>query len=791
MSLGFTKILRDLWLNRARTILVVLAIALSVMAFGVLNTTYTVLLKNFSAGYERAEPVQAILTLPDFDEDLVEKVRSLPEVKLAEGRRQFYLKLESGGKPRLINTNASLEPANNRISRLAWEGAPPAELQEGEVLLDRTFKALLPVSLGQTFIVQDLAGHSHYLKVAGLPNDLTSIPGRFVLLGQAFISLDTAVYLGQERDYNQLWVVTHAAGKDRDALLVEIQRQATRIVDCVEDAGYPVLAVEIPVPGQPPLESVVRTLLLALQLFGFLIVILAVLVVSNVAAALIAEQTRQVGILKAVGSRSSGVLRIYSQMVLIIGGSALVIALPLVWILSRMLVNLLARMIDAQLMEIAFPLSTWIILPVLAFGATFAAVIRPLWRASHLSVRQAISDDLPRAAENRAVLNVGSLLVRNSLRVLLGKRQRLVFNLLMLGLSGAMFVAALNVRSEVKDSVDRVQLRRNYDIQVRLSEMVKRSVLEKTALKVPEVSAVEGFIMSNIGRILPDGTTAGSVTVLAHPAGSDYTRPWLVSGQWPVQPNGLLLSAEVLDMWGLAKAQPIPLGLPTTVTAAGREASDWVLDGTLGKLNLATVYASYEDFATLTRQEGQVNMLAVRLAPGVDGLAATDRLLNRLERHGYSVLRIDYLPPMNAAEMASYSMVVFILFVVVGLTAVVGGLGLLSTLSISVMERRREIGILRSMGSRPALIRRLVMTEGLLTALLSLPLSYLLSWPLTLILGKTLVMGITSLAPEAVYRLDAALIWAVLVCSLALLSSWAPARQASRLSIRETLIYQG
>jgi hypothetical protein len=44
MSLGFTKILRDLWLNRARTSMVVLAIALSVMAFGVLNTTYTVVL---------------------------------------------------------------------------------------------------------------------------------------------------------------------------------------------------------------------------------------------------------------------------------------------------------------------------------------------------------------------------------------------------------------------------------------------------------------------------------------------------------------------------------------------------------------------------------------------------------------------------------------------------------------------------------------------------------------------------------------------------------------------------
>jgi putative ABC transport system permease protein len=146
---------------------------------------------------------------------------------------------------------------------------------------------------------------------------------------------------------------------------------------------------------------------------------------------------------------------------------------------------------------------------------------------------------------------------------------------------------------------------------------------------------------------------------------------------------------------------------------------------------------------------------------------------------------------VNAAEMASYNIMIYVLFVVVGLTAIVGGLGLLSTLSITVMERRREIGILRSMGARPALIRRLVMIEGLLVGLLSLPLSYLLSWPLTLGLGKGMVTGITGITPQPVYRLAAALIWAGLVCSLALLSSWLPARQAGRLSIRETLIYTG
>lgn len=789
MNLGFTKILRDLWLNRARTGLVVLAIALSVMAYGVLNTTYTVVLRNFTTAYEQSEPAHAILTVPGFDEKLVEKVLNLPEVRLAEGRLQFNLTIKVDGKKHLITTYASTNPMNTGIARLAWEGAPPENLREGEVLLDRTFKAILPVTPGQVLTIQNMDGHSYDLTVAALPNDLNSIPARFNMLGQAFVNLDTAKYLDQGHDFNRLLVVTNATGDDRASLQTEIQRQVTHIIDMVEDEGYPVLSVEVPVPGQPPLESVVRTLLLALQLFGFLIVLLAILVVSNVAAALIAEQTRQVGILKALGYRSIGVLWVYSQMVLIIGGIALVIALPLVWILTRLLVNLLGGMIDAQLMDITFPLSTWIVLPLLSFGATFAAVISPLWRTSRLSVRQAISDETPHAATGRVVLKSGSLLIRNSLRVLLRKRQRLFLNLLMLGLAGGMFITALNVRREVQVSVERVQLRRNYEIQGYLGDLVGYKSLEYAAERVTGVGDAQAVLKGSIGRILPDGTEAGSVVVFAFPAGSDYVRPWLVSGQWPVHRKGLLISAEAAEMWRLTK-QTSP-GQMLKVTARGNEADDWVLEGEFGKLNLPSAFAEYESYAKFADQYGLANMLVVRLVPGADGQVVTNELLRTLEQKGFSFERLDYLPPLNAAEMVSYSVVVYILFVVVALTALVGGLGLLSTQSISVMERRREIGILRSMGARPALIRRLVITEGLLTALLSLPLSYLLSWPLTLALGKAVVVGITSLAPDPVYQPEAALLWAVLVCSLALLSSWMPARQAGKLSIRETLIYQG
>jgi ABC-type antimicrobial peptide transport system permease subunit len=60
--------------------------------------------------------------------------------------------------------------------------------------------------------------------------------------------------------------------------------------------------------------------------------------------------------------------------------------------------------------------------------------------------------------------------------------------------------------------------------------------------------------------------------------------------------------------------------------------------------------------------------------------------------------------------------------------AAIGAIGLLATLSISVVERQREIGIMRSVGASAWHVAGQFLVEGLIIGLLawvvSLPLSY-------------------------------------------------------------------
>ena len=126
----------------------------------------------------------------------------------------------------------------------------------------------------------------------------------------------------------------------------------------------------------------------------------------------------------------------------------------------------------------------------------------------------------------------------------------------------------------------------------------------------------------------------------------------------------------------------------------------------------------------------------------------------------------------------------------IGLAAMVvavGGIGLSGTLAIGVMQRQREIAVLRAIGASGGTVFRLVMLEGVLHAglawIVTVPLAWWLAQPLAAELGRIM------LALELDYRFayQAALAWLVVIVLLAITAAWWPARRAMRLTVRDAL----
>src|SRR5438874_7805552 len=95
MSVRTTKILRDLWVNPVRSLLIVLAVTVGVAAFGLMISGSIVLEQNVKDVYAATHPAHTVLTLNAFDDALVAQVRSLPYVQAAEARRVTRVQMET------------------------------------------------------------------------------------------------------------------------------------------------------------------------------------------------------------------------------------------------------------------------------------------------------------------------------------------------------------------------------------------------------------------------------------------------------------------------------------------------------------------------------------------------------------------------------------------------------------------------------------------------------------------------------------------------------------------------
>ena len=121
--------------------------------------------------------------------------------------------------------------------------------------------------------------------------------------------------------------------------------------------------------------------------------------------------------------------------------------------------------------------------------------------------------------------------------------------------------------------------------------------------------------------------------------------------------------------------------------------------------------------------------------------------------------------------------------------ALVGAIGLSGTLSINVMERRREIGVMRAVGASSSDVAYVFVGEGLLLGITS----WLLAMPLSVLGGPPFVASISSaISFSGRYHLDLAGFWwwLLIVVVLSIVASWLPARRATEISVKDSLSYE-
>jgi putative ABC transport system permease protein len=160
------------------------------------------------------------------------------------------------------------------------------------------------------------------------------------------------------------------------------------------------------------------------------------------------------------------------------------------------------------------------------------------------------------------------------------------------------------------------------------------------------------------------------------------------------------------------------------------------------------------------------------------------------ERIGLGIEIVEMVAQERAEAEAMFEVIVVLLLIMAILLAVIGGLGLMGTMSINVLERTREIGVMRAIGASNASVRQIFIVEGLIIGVLSWAVGAILAYPISKLLSDAVGRQFLSTPLDYTFSISGVLIWLVVVIFLSALASFLPAWNASRLTVREVLAYE-
>jgi putative ABC transport system permease protein len=453
----------------------------------------------------------------------------------------------------------------------------------------------------------------------------------------------------------------------------------------------------------------------------------------------------------------------------------------------------------------------WIVLPLpivyqaaICLVAPLLVAAIPVLQGARITVREAISsyglsggggwiDGL--LARLRGLPRVVSLALTNAFRNL----GRVSTTQLALAGAGMTFMAVLSARASLIYTLSGVLLQA-YPYQIQL-DLTKTASLPRIAQasQVPGVTAIEGWRQqpATVRQAdAPEQATDPAMNISGVPVPTASYMPVLLKGR-TLQPGDTY--ALVLHEW-LAKDAGVTVGdwvlvsIPDpTNTKRWISQQRWQVVGVLidASMRGGALAPQQTLFDEIGRRE--VNRIQVQSADlsaeATAALATQLRTFYADQGMDVQLSRLATVAQRSQSQLDNLAAVIGLLLLVALIVAGVGAISLNGTLSISVLERRREIGVLRAIGATPGSIRTQFVIEGLVMSMLSWLIGLVFSYPVGYLTAQLVA---ASLRISVIYQYSwlGVWIWLALATIIAIIASLSPAQQAIRMSVQESLAYE-
>jgi putative ABC transport system permease protein len=809
MKPRWRKVFHDLWDNKGRTLLVVFSIAVGVFSIGVIAGAYQIISNDMSVSYSANKPANVELRMADFDEDTLEMIHNQRGVADAEGRRVFNMRVRVPGTEKwtTLDMIAFDDFGENTINLLApIEGQVMP--QKREVLLELDVLQHIDTGMGESLEFQLPDGSTKSLPVVGIVQDTAASAGDFLASPSAYISMETLQTLGQPRLFNRALVTVSENGDD----IFHIRDMGARLKDKLEKNGSVVIRLRFSETHEHPLADTLNAVLGILMALGILIVFLSSSLIANTLNALLNQHLRYIGIIKLVGGQRRQVFFMYLALIVAFSILALLLAVPLGGQGAYGLALFMATELNFSLLGYRIVPSALIIQILVGLLIPVIAGFVPVINGSRITVMRALSgglaeDDVQaKEGEKRLpwfdwiqVKTMRILAKRGihvprpfviSLRNTFRRKSRLVLTLFTLTMGGAIFIGVMNVRVSLHSYIGEIGKYFAADVSLDFDRPYRLTEIQQKVMQVEGIQHVEGWQFVS-GEVLDDqGEVLENINIFGPPADSQLIQPLLVSGRW-IQPGDVRKLA--ISEGALKHYSALVPGARIKLKMDGKEEL-WEVVGIFKFVDREGIlgYAPYE---YVSKMNNLVNRAySFRLVTDRHDRPYQDAKAEELDKY---LRDLDFKLRIAEAGRASLDtavesldiLVVFLMIMAV-LTALVGSMGLTGTMGMNVMERTREIGIMRAIGADDRAVMRTVIAEGVFIGMISFGLAIILSIPVTYLLSTIVSLAIFQTPIDVVFTYLGYAIWLGLILVLSALASILPARNAARLTIREVLAYE-
>jgi putative ABC transport system permease protein len=317
------------------------------------------------------------------------------------------------------------------------------------------------------------------------------------------------------------------------------------------------------------------------------------------------------------------------------------------------------------------------------------------------------------------------------------------------------------------------------------------------AATVPGVAETEFWYVAS-AALLKQGQRlkeAGvGAQVVGIPTGSTYYKPLIVAGRWfqPGDGRVIVISKDTAD------DNNIRLGETVTLDLFELGDNEWKVIGIFqvvfnGGFDATPIYAPLEPLVATTKQYNEGTRLLVRTnsrdPETINNIYIQLKNLYEDREMDINVFDAGTTPQDRSDALSQFSVTTTLLLALAVIVALVGGIGLMGSLSIGVVERTRAIGVMRAIGARSRTIMGMFVMEGILQGLFSwliaVPISFFLGRPLANALGQAMF----EINLDYQYNASAVVVWLIIILIISTLASILPARSATRISVRESLAY--